>query len=138
MSMSEDQDTRELVARILSDERGKRCLDAALKRKAEGSMLPIGQYITSELLEGMSDELVGWMIDLVRTSDVRETTVVFKAIAETDRFKDILDAGISAMSGRPDVYSQEQGMRMMIALALIIGWKLAERRMSELAEGVAG
>lgn len=121
----------DFMSHLLKDERARECLKAALARSESGSILPIGTHLTPVLLEGIYPEFVGWMIDLVKRHDASETQVVFNAIAESDKFKHLLNCAmesVSTVDGK-GVMDRDTAMTMMTVLMLICGWKLCERAM---------
>jgi hypothetical protein len=128
----------DVLKRVMSDPRGRRALEAALKRKAEIGMLPLMGNITPELLDGFNDEFVGWMIDTITTEDVSEPSAVRQAISESVGFKATMNASIDALRKSGPVIGYEEAAQSLIVVCLLAGWKLCERKLEQLAEGVAG
>jgi hypothetical protein len=123
------------IKHLLADERAQACLKAALERKAAGTILPIGEHITPELLELVYPELAGWMIDVVQAHNTKEPDAVLGAINGAEHFKNLLKAAIWAVEEAP--MNRNQALVMHTTLMLMCGWKLAERAMDKLAERAA-
>lgn len=122
----------EFIRELLKDDRAQSCLKAALERKQKGTMLPIGDYITPELLDGIYPEFVGWMIDTVKEHHTGEPEKVFNAIKGSNEFAKLLSASMRSALEAP--MDRKQAVAMLITLMLMCGWKLAERAMEGLAE----
>lgn len=126
----------EFIRELLKDDRAQSCLKAALERKRKGTMLPIGDYITPELLESITPEMTGWMIDIVQRSDASETQNVFDAIKGSSSFMHLLSAAMHSVDAASEAgaMTRKQALAMLVSLMLMCGWKLAERAMEGLAE----
>jgi hypothetical protein len=99
---------------------------------SDANMLPIVGNFTAELVDGYADELVKWMVTMVGSGKVdEEPNAVMEAIKGSREFRAILDAGVSAAQKQPG--GAEKGAVQLTILCLMVGWKLAERRMSQLA-----
>ena len=98
-------------------------------------MLPIAEHFTPELLDKFDADFVEQLIEATRTMEAPEAEKVFKAIARSTSFKSTMNAAIASVE---NMGSWQKGAPHLVVICLMAGWKLAERRMSELAEGVAG
>jgi hypothetical protein len=105
-----NMDHDDFMKRLLEDARAQKCLNAAVARKEAGSMVPIEQHITPDLLEAVYPELVGLMIDAVKQHETMGAAKVIDAIKGTEGFKHLMNCAIACLDDAP-MSSQSKGRK---------------------------
>src|SRR2546429_4585818 len=105
----------------------------------KAGMLPIEGNFTSELLEEFDDTFLEWAISVLKDRDAGDPKTVNKAIYNAPHFRGTVNAAIqSALEFEGgEERGQRRGCGMLVSMCLVIGWRLAEMRMAQLA-GVGG
>ena len=102
---------------------------------AKVGMVPIEGNFTSKLLERFDEDFMEWALKVLEDRNSGEPSIINKAIYNAPHFRATVNAGIrSALEfedGREG--SQRRGCGMLVCMCLMLGWKLCEMRMAELA-----